>query len=49
MQGLSGYRKKFGFFSRYNGKLPKSLREVAMESDVHCKKVTLTAVWTERE
>lgn len=32
MQGLVGYRKKFGYFSRYNGKLPKDFKKAAMGS-----------------
>ena len=47
VQGLSGYRKVFGFSSRYNGKLPKGFKKGVMESDLHCRKVTLTAVWRE--
>lgn len=37
----------FGFSSRYNGKLPKGFKERVMESDLHSRKVNLTAVWRE--
>lgn len=37
-----GQRKEFGFYSRYNGKLPEDFKEGVTGPGLPCKKVTVT-------